>query len=151
MDVFTQALQKAVETAYKAVMKPKEDTILTVAKGVAQKALEINGTADDFDSFFKEIIFYGEEVLKKTPDMLPVLKEAGVVDSGGQGLIEILKGGYAAYSGEDVDEIFTSSKPAVAPPVEKEKIITYETSLTIIKSASFEDSDIDSLAEFADA
>ena len=151
MDVFTQALQKAVETAYKAVMKPKEGTILTVAKGVAQKALEINGTADDFDSFFKEIIFYGEEVLKKTPDMLPVLKEAGVVDSGGQGLIEILKGGYAAYSGEDVDEIFISSKPAVAPPVEKEKIITYETSLTIIKSASFEDSDIDSLAEFADA
>ena len=111
MEVFTQALQKAVETAYKAVMKPKEGTILTVAKGVAEKALSVSGSVDDFDSYFKEIIFYAEDVLQRTPDMLPVLKEAGVVDSGGQGLLEILKGGYAAYSGEDADEVFVTSKP----------------------------------------
>ena len=151
MDIFTQALQKAVETAYKAVMKPKEGTILTVAKGVAEKAQEINGSADDFDTFFKEIIFYGEDVLKRTPDMLPVLKEAGVVDSGGQGLIEILKGGYAAYSGEDVDEIFTSSKPEGITVAPKEKIITYETSLVIFKSKSFGDEDLVTLEEYTDA
>lgn len=151
MDIFTQALQKAVETAYKAVMKPKEGTILTVAKGVAQKALEINGKADDFDTFLKEIIFYGEDVLKRTPDMLPVLKEAGVVDSGGQGLLEILKGGYAAYSGEDVDEIFTSSKPEGIVVAEKEKIITYETSLVIIKGKSFDNEDFETLKEYTEA
>ncbi len=151
MDIFTQALQKAVETAYKAVMKPKEGTILTVAKGVAEKALEINGSADDFDTFFKEIIFYGEDVLKRTPDMLPVLKEAGVVDSGGQGLIEILKGGYAAYSGEDIDEIFTSSKPEGIVVAEKEKIITYETSLVIYKSKAFDNEDLETLKEYTDA
>lgn len=151
MDIFTQALQKAVETAYKAVMKPKEGTILTVAKGVAEKAQEINGSADDFDAFFKEIIFYGEDVLKRTPDMLPVLKEAGVVDSGGQGLIEILKGGYAAYSGEDVDEIFVNSKPEGVVVAEKEKIITYETSLVIMKNKSFEEEDLVTIREYTDA
>ena len=97
--IFTAALQKAVETAYKAVMKPKEGTILTVARGVAEKAAEISGQSADFDTYFKEIISYAGDVLQKTPEMLPVLKEAGVVDSGGQGLLEILKGGYAAYSG----------------------------------------------------
>ena len=134
-DVFTQALSKAVETAYKAVMKPKEGTILTVAKGVADRAAAVCDEADDFDAYFKEIIFYAEDVLARTPDMLPVLKEAGVVDSGGQGLLEILKGGYAEYSGEDVDEIFTASKPATSGTVAKEpkKVVTYETSLTILK------------------
>ncbi|MBR6909713.1 MAG: DAK2 domain-containing protein, partial [Lachnospiraceae bacterium] len=122
IEIFTQALQKGVETAYKAVMKPKEGTILTVARGVAERALEINNGSDDFDTYFKEIIFYAEDVLQKTPDMLPVLKEAGVVDSGGQGLLEILKGGYAAYSGEDADAIFTLSMPsASASKPEKEK------------------------------
>ena len=151
MEVFTQALQKAVETAYKAVMKPKEGTILTVAKGVAERALSAEKEADDFDTYFKEIILYGEEVLQKTPDMLPVLKEAGVVDSGGQGLLEILKGGYAAYSGEDVDEIFTVSKPKSAPTHQKEKIITYETKMQIIKKSSFDDEDASSLNEYLNA
>ena len=150
METFTQALQKAVETAYKAVMKPKEGTILTVARGVADRALSANNETDDFDTYFKEIIFYAEEVLQKTPDMLPVLKEAGVVDSGGQGLLEILKGGYAAYSGEDVDEIFEISKPSGGAVI-KEKIITYETTLTVIKKNSFADADIDSLNEYVSA
>lgn len=151
MEIFTQALQKAVETAYKAVMKPKEGTILTVGRGVAEKALEINNKVDDLDTYFKEIIFNAEDVLEKTPEMLPVLKEAGVVDSGGQGLLEILKGGYAAYSGEDVDEIFSKSKPAVASAPVKEKIVTYETRLLLYKLNSFDDEAGDSLAEYLNA
>ena len=151
MEIFTQALQKAVETAYKAVMKPKEGTILTVARAVAEKAVEAEASADDFDSYFKEIIFHAEDVLRQTPEMLPVLKEAGVVDSGGQGLLEILKGGYAAYSGEDVDEIFVNSRPESGAEVTKEKIITYETSLSICKGASFDSQDIGTITEYAEA
>ncbi len=149
IEIFTSALQKAVETAYKAVMKPKEGTILTVAKGVAEKALEINKDSEDFDSYFKEIILHAEDVLQKTPDMLPVLKEAGVVDSGGQGLLEILKGGYAAYSGEDADAVFTKSKPTSGAAV-KEKVITYETILSVFKKNSYSDEDTDALAEYLD-
>ena len=149
IEIFTSALQKAVETAYKAVMKPKEGTILTVAKGVAEKALEINKDSEDFDSYFKEIILHAEDVLQKTPDMLPVLKEAGVVDSGGQGLLEILKGAYAAYSGEDADAVFTKSKPTSGAAV-KEKVITYETILSVFKKNSYSDEDTDTLAEYLD-
>ena len=149
MDIFTSALQKAVETAYKAVMKPKEGTILTVAKGVAEKALAINAHTEDFDTYFKEIILHAEEVLEKTPDMLPVLKEAGVVDSGGQGLLEILKGGYAAYSGEDADVVFTRSKPSTGASV-KEKIITYETVLSVFKKTSFDEESCATLSEYLD-
>ncbi|MBQ6574572.1 MAG: DAK2 domain-containing protein, partial [Lachnospiraceae bacterium] len=152
IEIFTQALQKGVETAYKAVMKPKEGTILTVARGVAERALEINNGSDDFDIYFKEIIFYAEDVLQKTPDMLPVLKEAGVVDSGGQGLLEILKGGYAAYSGEDADAIFTVSMPsASASKPEKEKIITYETCLSLMVKSTYNSEDADTLAEYLDS
>lgn len=98
------ACEKAVETAYKAVMKPKEGTILTVAKGAAEKARELADAGEtDFDKFLKEVIAYAEEVLKKTPDMLPVLKQAGVVDSGGQGLVEVLHGAYDAFCGKEVD------------------------------------------------
>ena len=150
METFTQALQKAVETAYKAVMKPKEGTILTVARGVADRALSANNETDDFDTYFKEIILHAEDVLKRTPDMLPVLKEAGVVDSGGQGLLEILKGGYAAYSGEDVDVIFESSKPQ-AGAVIKDKIITYETALYVYKKSSYNAKDADVLFEYVNA
>ena len=151
METFTQALQKAVETAYKAVMKPKEGTILTVARGAAERALSANNEYDDFDTYFKEIIFYAEEVLKKTPDMLPVLKEAGVVDSGGQGLLEIFKGGYAAYSGEDVDELFEKLSPSSESPVVKDKVITYETSLSLYKKAAFDESSAAALDEFLGA
>ena len=149
-DIFTSALQKAVETAYKAVMKPKEGTILTVAKGVSEKALEVNSTTEDFETYFKEIILYAEEVLQKTPEMLPVLKEAGVVDSGGQGLLEILKGGYSAYSGEDADSVFTRSIPSSGAVV-KEKIITYETVLSVFKKSSFDENDEGTLSEYLEA
>lgn len=100
-----KAMEKAVESAYKAVMKPKEGTILTVAKGISQKAKELENT-EDMDSFMVAVITYGEEVLAKTPEMLPVLKQAGVVDSGGQGLIEVLKGCLMAYRGEEIDLSF---------------------------------------------
>lgn len=99
----TEALQRAVETAYKAVMKPKEGTILTVARGAANKGLELVGETDDLDLYIKQVIEEAEEVLLKTPEMLPVLKEAGVVDSGGQGLVEILKGAYDAFLGKEID------------------------------------------------
>ena len=101
--VFCDAFQKAVETAYKAVMKPKEGTILTVAKGAADKALELAKETDDLVYFFDEIIKHADYVLSQTPEMLPVLKQAGVVDSGGQGLMQVLKGAYDALLGKEVD------------------------------------------------
>ncbi len=101
--VLCDALQKAVETAYKAVMKPKEGTILTVAKGGADKALELIGETDDLVYFVDEVIKHADYVLSQTPEMLPVLKQAGVVDSGGQGLITVLKGAYDALLGKEID------------------------------------------------
>ena len=117
IDVLTlaDALVKAKETAYKAVMKPKEGTILTVARGIAEKGLELAETTDDLEEFIPQVIEYGEEVLAKTPDMLPVLKEAGVVDSGGQGLIEVLKGCYDAFLGKEVDYSRISPSTSVNP------------------------------------
>lgn len=105
IDVMTlaRACDRATATAYKAVMKPKEGTILTVAKGVSQKAAELAETTEDLEVFIPEVIKYAEEVLEKTPEMLPVLKEAGVVDSGGQGLIEVLHGAYDAFLGKEID------------------------------------------------
>ena len=103
---FAKAFEKGVETAYKAVMKPKEGTILTVAKGAADKALEIAEDCRDLSSFFADVIAHAEHVLSRTPDMLPVLKEAGVVDSGGQGLVEVLKGAYDGYLGKEIDMNF---------------------------------------------
>jgi DAK2 domain fusion protein YloV len=102
--VFADAFEKAVETAYKAVMKPKEGTILTVAKGASIRARELAGEGcEDLGYFFDEIIKYADEVLERTPEMLPVLKQAGVVDSGGQGLMQVLKGAYDAYLGKEID------------------------------------------------
>ena len=105
IDVITlaHALDKAKETAYKAVMKPKEGTILTVARGIAEKGLELAETVEDLEEFIPQVIEHAEYVLSKTPDMLPVLKEAGVVDSGGQGLVEVLKGAYDAFLGKEID------------------------------------------------
>ena len=100
--VLASAFGKASETAYKAVMKPKEGTILTVAKGGAEKAAELSGTTDDIAKFFGEVLAHMENVLDSTPDMLPVLKEAGVVDSGGAGLLEVLKGAYDVLLGKIV-------------------------------------------------
>ena len=101
--VLADALTRACNTAYKAVMKPKEGTILTVAKGIASKASEMADMTDDLAVAIPEIVKYGEEVLLQTPEMLPVLKEAGVVDSGGQGLMEILYGALAVFQGKEID------------------------------------------------
>lgn len=103
VQILCDALQKATETAYKAVMKPKEGTILTVAKGISNKALEIAGDTDDLVFFCEEVIKEGDHVLAKTPDMLPVLKQAGVVDSGGQGLMQVLKGALDVLLGKEID------------------------------------------------
>lgn len=105
IDVMTlaRACDRATATAYKAVMKPKEGTILTVAKGISQKAEELAETTEDLEVFIPEVLRHAEEVLAQTPEMLPVLKEAGVVDSGGQGLLEVLHGAYDAFLGKEID------------------------------------------------
>ena len=101
--IISTAFQKAVETAYKAVMKPKEGTILTVARGMADKILDLSTEIDDLEGLLDKVIKYGDEVLEHTPDLLPVLKQAGVVDSGGQGLMQIMKGAYDALMGKEID------------------------------------------------
>ncbi len=102
--VLAAAFEKAVETAYKAVMKPKEGTILTVAKGGAAKARELaDAGVTDMSEFLGQVISHADEVLLQTPELLPVLKQAGVVDSGGQGLMQVLKGAYDAYLGKEID------------------------------------------------
>ena len=103
VEILSKACVRAVETAYKAVMKPKEGTILTVAKGMSDKACEMLGQSDDLTVVIDEIIKHGEYVLSQTPEMLPVLKQAGVVDSGGQGLMVVLQGAYNAFLGKEVD------------------------------------------------
>lgn len=103
VQALASACERAIATAYKAVMKPKEGTILTVAKGASEKAREMAETTNDLEVFIPEVIAYAKEVLSKTPEMLPVLKEAGVVDSGGQGLLEVLNGAYDAFQGKEID------------------------------------------------
>ena len=103
VQALASACERATATAYKAVMKPKEGTILTVAKGASEKAREMAETTNDLEVFIPEVIAYAKEVLSKTPEMLPVLKEAGVVDSGGQGLLEVLNGAYDAFQGKEID------------------------------------------------
>ncbi len=101
--ILAKACERATATAYKAVMKPKEGTILTVAKGISRKAEELAETTEDLEVFIPEVIKYAEEVLAQTPEMLPVYKEAGVVDSGGQGLLEVIHGAYDAFLGKEID------------------------------------------------
>ncbi len=103
VQILAAACERATATAYKAVMKPKEGTILTVAKGLSEKAQEMAETTDDLEIFIPAVIEEAKVVLAKTPDMLPVLKEAGVVDSGGQGLLEVLNGAYDAFLGKEID------------------------------------------------
>ncbi len=128
IDVLTlaNALDKAKDTAYKAVMKPKEGTILTVARGIAEKAIELAETEDDLELFIPQVLDHAEYVLSKTPEMLPVLKEAGVVDSGGQGLLEVLKGAYDAFLGKEVD--YTKIAPSTSANMTK---ISAETNAEI--------------------
>ena len=114
--VLANAFQKAVETAYKAVMKPKEGTILTVAKGAADACSELAGQTDNLVEVLEGVIKQAEYVLSQTPEMLPVLKQAGVVDSGGQGLVEFLKGVYDCMMGKETDyKVVVSTKPSGAP------------------------------------
>lgn len=118
--ILADASVKAVETAYKAVMKPKEGTILTVAKGVSDKAVELSANGcDDLEKFIDEVISYGDEVLSKTPDMLPVLKQAGVVDSGGQGLMQVLKGAHDAFLGKEIEFTVAPTSAASVNSVNK--------------------------------
>ncbi len=113
--VMAAALQKAVETAYKAVMKPKEGTILTVAKGGAKKAIALADETDDLVYFMQQVVAEMEIVLSKTPEMLPVLKEAGVVDSGGQGLVEVFHGMMDALEGKEIDYSIEGAAAEVKP------------------------------------
>ena len=101
--VLAKAVERSVETAYKAVMKPKEGTILTVAKGIAEKASEMAAKTTDLEEIIREALAHGDYVLSQTPEMLPVLKQAGVVDSGGQGLMEVLKGAFDCFLGKEVN------------------------------------------------
>lgn len=133
VDIMCEAIQKSCETAYKAVMKPKEGTILTVARGVADKALELVDTTDDLAYFCDEIIKEGNLVLSKTPDMLPVLKQAGVVDSGGQGLMQVLMGGFDYMMGKEVDLSFDDDSKAEEASVEEVK---YEYSVEYVITMS---------------
>lgn len=114
VDVLTKAFERAVESAYKAVMKPKEGTILTVARGGSEKALELNGRTDNIAEFMNKVIMHMRDVLDQTPEMLPVLKDAGVVDSGGEGLVTILEGAYAALIGKEVK--YDIDEPAAPAP-----------------------------------
>lgn len=147
IDVLTlaNACVKAKETAYKAVMKPKEGTILTVARGIADKAVELAETVDDLEEFIPQVIAHAEEVLAKTPEMLPVLKEAGVVDSGGQGLLEVIKGAYDAFLGKEIDysQIAPSASVNVKVSAETNADIKfgYCTEFIIMTEKEFTDND----------
>ena len=111
------ACQRARDTAYKAVMKPKEGTILTVASGIATKAAEMAEETDDLEVFIPAVIEHAQDVLNQTPEMLPVLKEAGVVASGGQGLLEVIKGAYDAFLGKEID--YSVIEPSTGVTVNK--------------------------------
>ena len=143
--VIAKSFERAVETAYKAVMKPKEGTILTVAKGVAEKAVEVAETTDDLEVIFKEVIEYGDYVLSQTPEMLPVLKQAGVVDSGGQGLMQVLKGAYDCFLGKEIDfEIKSAGSTSVNVTASDDDIdikFGYCTEFIIMLEKEFSDKD----------
>lgn len=147
--VLTNATQKAVETAYKAVMKPKEGTILTVAKGAADMANETVSQTDDIEVFMGRVIEHCEYVLSQTPEMLPVLKEAGVVDSGGQGLLEILKGAYDALLGKEVDySVVKEEKKEEQPKAIK---YAYDTKASVVYTNVFNAKNEQDLKVFIDA
>lgn len=144
--ILCEACQKAVETAYKAVMKPKEGTILTVAKGAAEKALELSDDTEDVVTFVEEVIKQAEYVLDKTPEMLPVLKQAGVVDSGGQGLVQVLKGAYDALIGKEIDYTIEGAPAGAAPAkisaeTEAEIKFGYCTEFIIVLNAPMSDNE----------
>lgn len=138
---FAGAFARAQKTAYKAVMKPKEGTILTVARSMAEKAAEISSTTTDLDEFFKQIIEAGDEALANTPELLPVLKEAGVVDSGGQGLMEVMRGAYDGFLGKETNFSFESvpaTKAATRDETNSEIAFGYCTEFIILLESRFD-------------
>ena len=150
VDILCEAMQKSVETAYKAVMKPKEGTILTVARGAADKALEMVEVTDDLNYFIDEVIKEAEIVLAKTPDMLPVLKQAGVVDSGGQGLVCVLQGGYDYLLGKDV-KLTIGDDDEKKKEVSNEVQYTYHADFVINLSKSFSNKNEQELRAFMES
>ena len=156
--IMARAFSRAVETAYKAVMKPKEGTILTVAKGMADRITELSVTDDDLLTMLEKVVAYGDEVLAKTPEMLPVLKEAGVVDSGGQGLMTVVKGALASLKGEEVtldlgDQVAVKAE-APAERKSRGEISTadikfgYCTEFMVNGDHEFTDEEVDSLRDW---
>jgi len=146
VETLAKACVKAKETAYKAVMKPKEGTILTVARGIADKAEELQRRTKDLEEFIPKLIEHAEEVLAQTPEMLPVLKEAGVVDSGGQGLLEVIKGAYDAFLGKEVDysqiqPVASGTTTKVSPEVNAEIKFGYCTEFIIMLEKEFTEND----------
>ena len=147
------AMERGVETAYKAVMKPKEGTILTVAKEAALKAVEIAEEMEDLEEFFREVFVHAEATLAKTPEMLPVLKEAGVVDSGGQGLLEVFRGAVDGFLGKEVDysQFEKSATPAVtkiSPQAEADIKFGYCTEFIIMLNKELPEEEEHSFKEF---
>lgn len=152
--ILAAAFQKAVETAYKAVMKPKEGTILTVAREAAVKATEIAEESANLELFFRAIFEHAEKTLARTPEMLPVLKEAGVVDSGGQGLLEVFRGAFDGYLGKEIDyTAFEKAAPAssvtkISPQAEAEIKFGYCTEFIILLDKPLPDEEVHSFKEF---
>lgn len=147
------AMEKAVETAYKAVMKPKEGTILTVAKGAADKARELCDDCEDLGTFLEDVIAYANQVLNETPEMLPVLKEAGVVDSGGQGLVVVLEGAFDAFQGKEIDLNFEvqdakTSVTKISRETEADIKFGYCTEFIIMLDKEFTEQDEAELKEY---
>mgnify|MGYP004700667605 FL=1 len=153
--ILAEACNKAVETAYKAVMKPKEGTILTVARGAADKAIDMVEETDDLCVFIRAVIDEAERVLKKTPEMLPVLKQAGVVDSGGQGLVVVLQGAYDALMGKEIDyssfeadKTTTSGITKISAETEAEIKFGYCTEFIIVLNKPLSDEEVAQYKEF---
>ncbi len=145
-----RAFGRGVETAYKAVMKPKEGTILTVAKGMADKAAELSVQTDDVTELLSQVAVYGDEVLARTPEMLPVLKEAGVVDSGGEGLMTVIKGALQSLKGEAVDLSIEGAEAPVSAAAETGRKSRGEISTADIKFGYCTEFMVNGDHEFAD-
>ncbi len=148
-----EAFVKATETAYKAVMKPKEGTILTVAKGLADKAVELSEENLSLEEFLQQVLSHGEYVLSQTPEMLPVLKEAGVVDSGGQGLITVLQGAFDVFCGKEIDlefeqESSSSSFVKITKETEEEIKFGYCTEFIIVLKEPVSDEQVNEFKEY---
>ncbi len=153
-ELIAEGFDKAVQTAYKAVMKPKEGTILTVARVTAEKAAEIAAETDDIDTFCQEVLKVADEILAQTQEMLPVLKEAGVVDSGGQGLVEVLKGAYDAFCGKEIDVEIPVVKKVASTMASSSEISTadikfgYCTEFIILHNDTFTEDDEVEMKQF---